>query len=116
MGSHPLPPLPILRNIHFADGLLGVEKFFENTEHALHIIQGWKAELFQFGMEIEHRSARMMHECNMLSRYNNIMEEWREQSREDEHKEEADQMVQASTEDIADPAAARVMFGPVMEK
>ena len=48
----------------------------------------------------------MMHECNMFSRYNNIMEELREQSREEERKEEADQMVQAATEDIAEPSAA----------
>ena len=48
----------------------GLETFFENTEHASHVIQRWKAELLQFGMEIEHRGARMMHECDMLSRYN----------------------------------------------
>eukprot|EP00957_Ditylum_brightwellii_P088127 6712793-Ditylum_brightwellii.AAC.1 len=28
----------------------GLRSFFENTEHALHVVQRWKAELLQFQM------------------------------------------------------------------
>lgn len=56
----------------------GLKTFFENTDHASHVIQCWKAKLLQFHFLIEHRPAQMMWECNMLSRYNCTMDAWRE--------------------------------------
>ena len=54
----------------------GLKTFFDDTDHASHIFQRWKAELLQFGMEIEHMPAQMMCKCDMLSRYNAITESW----------------------------------------
>ena len=74
----------------------GLKTFFENTEHASHVVQRWKAELLQFGMEIEHRSARMMVECDMISRYNAITDEWRRKAVEEEAEAKAAELLKES--------------------
>ena len=58
----------------------GLKSFFENTYHASHVVQRWKAELLQFDMDIKHRSARMMWECDILSRYNTTPDSWQEKA------------------------------------
>ncbi len=47
------------------------------------MIQRKRAELLQFDYILEHRPARMMIECDVLSRYNGITESWRETARAD---------------------------------
>jgi hypothetical protein len=56
-----------------------VLKFFETEYEASHTMQRWKKlELLQFNFMIVHRPARMLTECDMLSRYNTWTDAWRD--------------------------------------
>lgn len=123
MGSRPIPALSFRGTFTSLADCSGPKFVFDNTEHASHVIQRWKAELLQFGVEIEHRGAKMMHECDMLSCYNNITEEWIKKAREEECREEANQERQAEPEawEVEREAAtaqvpAHAMSGPVLER
>ena len=48
----------------------GLQQFFEKESLASHIVNRWRAELLQYHFTIEHHPARMMYECDLLSKYN----------------------------------------------
>jgi hypothetical protein len=55
----------------------GLLNFFETDYEATHTMQRWKLELLRFDFTIVHRPAKMLTECDMLSRYNTWTDEWR---------------------------------------
>jgi hypothetical protein len=57
----------------------GLLKFFEADYEATHTIQRWKLELLRFNFTIVHRPARMLTECDMLSRYNTWVSTWKKE-------------------------------------
>mmetsp|Transcript_13167 Transcript_13167/g.31418 ORF Transcript_13167/g.31418 Transcript_13167/m.31418 type:complete len:1848 (-) Transcript_13167:281-5824(-) len=57
----------------------GLTKFFEGTSDITHTIQRWRLELLSLNFTIVHRPARMLVECDLMSRYQGIVESWREQ-------------------------------------
>ena len=67
-----------------------LKPFFENTDHAFNMVQRWKAELLQFGIDIEHRPALMMWECDMLYRYNTTTDSWQEKAIQEKRESEGD--------------------------
>ena len=89
MGRGKFQALPFRSKLHVPLRLLRFAELFENTDHVPHVIQRWKAELLQFGMDIEHQSARMMWECDLLTRYNMITDEWREKAAREEEESNA---------------------------
>jgi len=58
----------------------GLTKFFEGTSDITHTIQRWRLEFLSLNFTIVHRPARMLVECDLLSRYQGVVESWREQS------------------------------------
>jgi hypothetical protein len=58
----------------------GLTKFFDTEYEATHTIQRWKLELLRFDFTIVHRPAKMLTECDMLSRYNTWTCEWRKEA------------------------------------
>ena len=62
----------------------GLTKFFEGTADITHTIQRWRLELLSLNFTIVHRPARMLVECDLMSRYQGVVESWREQN-ENEH-------------------------------
>ena len=55
----------------------GLKRFFETSDDPPHhLIQRKRAELLQFDYIMNHRPARMMCECDMMSRYNGITAGW----------------------------------------
>jgi hypothetical protein len=62
----------------------GLTKFFESEYEATHTIQRWKLELLRFDFTIVHRPAKMLTECDMLSRYNTWTSQWRIQQKKEE--------------------------------
>ena len=67
----------------------GLQKFFESEANVPHVIHRWRAELLQYQFVIEHRPARMMWECDMLSRYNRVTEAWRQEKEKNEPTQES---------------------------
>ena len=60
----------------------GVKKFFDGNDVPTHMIQRWRMQLLRYDFTIVHRPGRMMFECDMLSRYNQATEAWRENQKE----------------------------------
>lgn len=56
----------------------GVQKFFETEMDPTHTMQRWKMEMLRFQFTIIHRPARMLAECDLLSRYNQKADALRE--------------------------------------
>ena len=57
----------------------GLIKFFEGEYDITHTLKRWQLELLAFNFTIVHRPARMLTECDLLSRYQGIVQNWREQ-------------------------------------
>src|SRR5210317_831761 len=57
----------------------GLTKFFEGTADITHTLQRWRLELLSLNFTIVHRPARMLVECDLLSRYQGMVESWRDQ-------------------------------------
>ncbi|CAJ1965610.1 unnamed protein product [Cylindrotheca closterium] len=55
----------------------GLTKFFEGEYDITHTLQLWKLELLAFIFTIVHRPAKMLTECDLLSRYEGILSTWR---------------------------------------
>src|SRR6056300_1241687 len=51
---------------------------FEGTADITHTIQRWRLELLSLNFTIVHRPARMLVECDLLSRYQGVVETWRD--------------------------------------
>ncbi len=64
----------------------GLTKFFDTEYEATHTMQRWKLELLRFDFTIVHRPARMLTECDMLSRYNTCTNKWRDEEQKTEEK------------------------------
>ena len=47
----------------------GLQKFFESEANVPHVVHRWLAKLLQYRFVIWDRPARMMWECDILSRY-----------------------------------------------
>ncbi len=71
----------------------GLKQFLEGESPVHHTINRWRAELLAYHFEIHHRPARMMYECDLLTRYNRKTQEWRDA----QAQEEAAQKDQAAT-------------------
>jgi hypothetical protein len=56
----------------------GLRKFFEGDDIPTHMIQRWRMQLLRYDFTIVHRPGRMMFECDLLSRYNQETQAWRE--------------------------------------
>ena len=56
----------------------GLRKFFEGDDIPTHMIQRWRMQLLRYDFTIVHRPGRMMFECDLLSRYNQETQKWRE--------------------------------------
>ena len=60
----------------------GLKGFFEDDPDKLHtakhVLQRWRAALLMYHFTIEHRPARMLVDCDALSRYNTITSTWRD--------------------------------------
>ena len=60
----------------------GLKGFFEDDPDKLHtathVLQRWRAALLMYHFVIEHRPARMLVDCNALSRYNTMTSAWRD--------------------------------------
>jgi RNase H-like domain found in reverse transcriptase/Integrase zinc binding domain/Reverse transcriptase (RNA-dependent DNA polymerase) len=56
----------------------GLRKFFEGDDVPTHMIQRWRMQLLRYDFTIVHRPGRMMFECDMLSRYNQTTQHWRD--------------------------------------
>ena len=60
----------------------GLKGFFEDDPDklhtALHVLQRWRAALLMYHFVIEHRPARMLVDCDALSRYNTMTSTWRD--------------------------------------
>lgn len=56
----------------------GLKKFFEGDDIPTHMIQRWRMQLLRYDFTIVHRPGRMMFECDLLSRYNQETQAWRE--------------------------------------
>ncbi len=63
----------------------GLRKFFEGDDIPTHMMQRWRMQLLRYDFTIVHRPGRMMFECDLLSRYNQDTEAWR-----NEHQNPAD--------------------------
>ena len=87
--------------VHHSENCSGLETFFENTEHASHVVQRWKVELLQFHFVLEHHPAGMMWDYKMLSRYNRATDRWREEAVEDMKIEEAADLEATAGSEVA---------------
>jgi hypothetical protein len=56
----------------------GLKKFFEGDDIPTHMIQRWRMQLLRYDFTIVHRPGRMMFECDLLSRYNQETQVWRD--------------------------------------
>ena len=54
----------------------GLIKFFEGEYDITHTLKRWQLELLAFNFTIVHRPARMLTECDLLSRYQGIVQNW----------------------------------------
>ena len=53
-------------------------KFFEEDDLPTHMVQRWRLQLLMgYDFTIVHRSARMMADANLLSRYNEMAQKYR---------------------------------------
>jgi hypothetical protein len=75
----------------------GLLKFFEADYEATHTIQRWKLELLRFDFTIVHRPARMLTECDMLSRYNTWVSKWKETKKEPDDNADDETQNQGTT-------------------
>ena len=66
----------------------GLMHFFKGDYEATHTIQRWKLELLRFDFTIVHRPAKMLTECDMLSRYNTWTSQWRKDHEKRQQEEE----------------------------
>ena len=61
----------------------GLKGFFEDDPDKLHaathVLQRWRAALLMYHFTIEHRPARMLVDCDALSRYNTMTSKWRDE-------------------------------------
>ena len=57
----------------------GLKKFFEGEDIPTHMLQRWRMQLLRYDFTIVHRPGRMMFECDLLSRYNQDTQAWREE-------------------------------------
>ena len=55
----------------------GLRQFFEGEDVPTHIHQRMRQRLLRFMFTIVHRPARFMVECDVLTRYNNLTNQWR---------------------------------------
>lgn len=56
----------------------GLTRFFEGEANITHTTQRWRLELLAYNFTIVHRPARMLVECDLLSRYESVVANWRE--------------------------------------
>ena len=56
----------------------GLRQFFEGIDTPSHIIQRWRLQLLRYNFTIVHRPSRMMAEVDLLSRYNAMADDNRE--------------------------------------
>ena len=61
----------------------GLKGFFEDDPDKLHaathVLQRWRAALLMYHFVVEHRPARMLADCDALSRYNTMTTKWRDE-------------------------------------
>ena len=57
----------------------GLRQFFDGTDVPTHAHQRMRQRLLRFMFTIVHRPAKFMTECDALTRYNRVTEEWRQQ-------------------------------------
>ena len=58
----------------------GLKQFFSTADDKpTHMVQQWRAELLQYDFLLKHQPAAMMKECNMLSCYNSVTANWRQE-------------------------------------
>jgi hypothetical protein len=86
----------------------GVKKFFEGNDVPTHMIQRWRMQLLRYDFTIVHRPGRMMFECDMLSRYNQATEAWRENRQHDESDD--DEQDDDDQDDTIPVSFAKVQF------
>ena len=68
----------------------GLKGFFKDNPDKLHaathVLQRWRAALLMYHFVIEHRPARMLADCDALSRYNTMTTKWRDELPENNTK------------------------------